>query len=328
MVDRRKFLETTAWLAFTPAWAAAQDSAVDFPTRPVTMVVPFAVGQSGDILARIVSEAIAKQWKRPMIVDNKGGAGGTVGSVAVARAPADGYTLLMGSSGPTAIAPSLYRNVGYDPNNDFTPIINVAGVAQVLLVPAGSSSRSVQELIGSAKSNPGKLNYGSGGKGSTAHLTMELFKSQAGISFEHVPYKGAGPAYPDLIAGRLDAMFDTTPAALPFLKSGQLRALAVSTARRSPALPDVPTLQEAGLPDYELVAWWGIVGPAGMSPELRGRLNRDLREVLDSADVRLRLEGMGMVVLAGPSDEFKRFIRSEHEKFAALIKANGISVDQ
>ncbi len=326
MLDRRRFMTSTSLLLTAPL-LHAQASLPAFPGKPVTMVVPFAAGQSGDILARLIGESLARLWGQPLIVDNKGGAGGTLGSIAVARATPDGYTLLLGSSGPTAIAPSLYKKVGYDPNKDFTPIVNVAGVPQVLLVSAGSQHRSVQDLLNAARAQPGKLSYGSGGKGSTAHLTMELFKSMAGIEMEHVPYKGAGPAYPDLVAGRLDAMFDTTPAALPLIRAGQIRALGVSTEQRTPSLPDVPTLAQAGIKGFELVAWWGILAPAGLNPALQQRLNQDFRKVLALEEVKRRLEDLGMVVLAGSSDDFRQFIRSEHEKFAALIRNNNIVVE-
>jgi tripartite-type tricarboxylate transporter receptor subunit TctC len=326
MLDRRRFTVSTS-LLFTAPVLRAQSVVSAFPNKPVTMVVPFAAGQSGDILARVIGESLMRQWNQPLVVDNKGGAGGTLGSITVARATADGYTLLLGSSGPTAIAPSLYKNVGYDPNKDFTPIVNVAGVPQVLLVPAGSPYRTVQDLVTAAKSAPGKLSYGSGGKGSTAHLTMELLKSMAGLEIEHVPYKGAGPAYPDLVAARLDAMFDTTPAALPLIKAGQIRALGVSTAQRSSSLPDVPTLAQAGIKGFELVAWWGVLAPAGLSQAVQQRLNQDFRRVLALDEVKRRLEDLGMVVLAGSSDEFRQFIRTEHAKFAAVIKANNIVVD-
>ena len=326
MLDRRRFMTSTSLLLTAPL-LHAQASLPAFPGKPVTMVVPFAAGQSGDILARLIGESLARLWGQPLIVDNKGGAGGTLGSIAVARATPDGYTLLLGTSGPTAIAPSLYKKVGYDPNKDFTPIVNVAGVPQVLLVSAGSQHRSVQDLLNAARAQPGKLSYGSGGKGSTAHLTMELFKSMAGIEMEHVPYKGAGPAYPDLVAGRLDAMFDTTPAALPLIRAGQIRALGVSTEQRTPSLPDVPTLAQAGIKGFELVAWWGILAPAGLNPALQQRLNQDFRKVLALEEVKRRLEDLGMVVLAGSSDDFRQFIRSEHEKFAALIRNNNIVVE-
>ncbi|RZJ26945.1 MAG: tripartite tricarboxylate transporter substrate binding protein [Haliea sp.] len=326
MFNRRQLIASTSLLLAAP-FIRAQGTAAAFPAKPVTMVVPFAAGQSGDILARLIGEALTRQWGQPLVIDNKGGAGGTLGSIAVARANADGYTLLLGSSGPTAIAPSLYKKVGYDPNKDFTPIVNVAGVPQVLLVPGGSPYRTVQELVAAAKAQPGKLSYGSGGKGSTAHLTMELFKSMAGVEMEHVPYKGAGPAYPDLLAGRLDAMFDTTPAALPFIKAGQIRALGVSTAKRTPSLPDVPTLDQAGVKGFELVAWWGVVAPAGLNPAVQQRLNQEFRKVLALDEVRRKLEDMGMVVLAGSSDEFRQFIRNEHQKFAEVIRANNIVVE-
>jgi tripartite-type tricarboxylate transporter receptor subunit TctC len=326
MLDRRRFMASTSLLLTAPL-LHAQASLPAFPGKPVTMVVPFAAGQSGDILARLIGESLARLWGQPLIVDNKGGAGGTLGSIAVVRATPDGYTLLLGSSGPTAIAPSLYKKVGYDPNKDFTPIVNVAGVPQVLLVSAGSPHRTVQDLLNAARAQPGKLSYGSGGKGSTAHLTMELFKSMAGIEIEHVPYKGAGPAYPDLVAGRLDAMFDTTPAALALIRAGQIRALGVSTEQRTPSLPDVPTLAQAGIKGFELVAWWGILAPAGLNPALQQRLNQDFRKVLALEEVKRRLEDLGMVVLAGSSDDFRQFIRSEHEKFAALIRNNNIVVE-
>jgi tripartite-type tricarboxylate transporter receptor subunit TctC len=322
---RRTLLQCAALLALAPTLALAQADA--YPARTVTIVVPFTAGQSGDILARILADALAKQWGKGVVVDNKPGAGGALGSQLVMRAPADGYTLLLSSSGPIAIAPNLNKAIGYDPRKDFTPIMNVAGVAQALVVPAASPYKTVQELVAAAKANPGKLNYGSGGSGSTQHLTMELFKQRAGVSLTHIPYKGSAPAYTDMMGGQLEALFDSLPAALPFLKSGQVRVLAVSTPKRDAALPQVPTLAESGLAGFDVLGWLGLVGPAGLPVAIREKVNQDLQKALATEDVKDRLAKIGMQVVGGSPDAFGKFIASEYQRWGDVIKSGGLKAD-
>jgi len=332
MPTRRSALQALAALSAAPALARlapalAQAADADFPARPVTIVVPFAAGQSADILARMLADSLAKLWGKPVLVDNKGGAGGAVGSLAVVRSPADGYTLLMGSSGPISVAPQVSKTAGYDPRKDMTPIINVAGVPQMMIVAGNSKYKTVQDVIDDARKSPGKLSYGTGGTGSLAHLTMELVKQRAGIDIVHIPYKGAAPAYTDLLAGRLQVMFDTPPAAMGFVKSGQMRFLAASTPKRSPFLPEIPTVSEAGVPGFDVQGWLGVLAPGGLNPALQRRLNQDFRKVMDEPAVRQRLDALGMASLAGSADEFRKFIDADYDKFGAVIKANNISSD-
>lgn len=236
MLNRRNFIQSAAAMGAFPALARAQSRADVYPRKAVTIVVPFAAGQSGDVLARILSDPLSKAWGRTLVVENKLGAGGTIGSQFVAKAAPDGYTLLLGSSGPMAIAPNLIKTAGYDPRKDFTPIMNVAGVAQALVVPANSKDRTVQDLVADARARPGKLSYGSGGNGSTQHLTMEMIKQRTGISMVHVPYKGTAPAYTDLIGGQLDVLFDSAPGVVPFLQGEKVWVWAVSTSKRMPTV--------------------------------------------------------------------------------------------
>jgi tripartite-type tricarboxylate transporter receptor subunit TctC len=329
MIPRRSALSLLASLSLLSPLAAtlAHAQADAFPTRAVTVVVPFTAGQSGDILARILSDGLGKLWGKGVVVDNRPGAGGTLGSQIVMRAPADGYTLLLSSSGPIAIAPHLNTSVTYDPRKDFTPIMNVAGVSQALVVPANSKYKTVKELIADAKTRPGKLNYGSGGAGSTQHLTMELFKQRAGVSILHIPYKGSAPAYTDMMGGQLDAMFDSLPGALPFIKSGQIRILAVSTAKRDAAMPDVPTLAESGLPGFDVLGWLGVMAPPGLSPALRDKINDDIKKVLAQEPVKQAMARIGMQTVGGSADDFGKYIASEYTRWGGVIKTGGIKAD-
>ena len=325
MTTRRTSLCLLAALALVSPLSHAQ--ADSYPNKTVTLVVPFTAGQSGDILARILADGLGKLWGKGVVVDNKPGAGGALGSQLVMRAPADGYTLLLSSSGPIAIAPNLNKNVGYDPRKDLTPIMNVAGVSQALVVPASSRYKTVQELIAGAKATPGKLNYGSGGSGSTQHLTMELFKQRAGVSILHIPYKGSAPAYTDMMGGQLDALFDSLPGAMPFAKAGQIRILAVSTPKRDAALPDVPTLAESGLAGFDVLSWLGVMAPAGLNPALRDKINDDLKKVLATESVRQSMGRIGMQTVGGSADEFGKYIASEYTRWGHVIQTGGIKAD-
>lgn len=308
---------------FVPANAFAQIRAPGFPTKPVTIIVPFTAGQSGDVLARILGEPLSKLWGQTLIVDNKGGAGGTLGSRAAAAAPADGYTLLLGSSGPLAAAPNLYSNAGYNPR-ELTPIMNVAGVAQALVVQADAPYKTLADLLAAAKAAPGKLSYGSGGVGSFQHLTFELLKQRTGAQITHIPYRGSSPAYTDLIGGQLQAMFDSLPAVLPQAKAGKVRVLAVSTSQRVPQLPDVPTVAESGVPGFDALGWLGIVAPKGVEPAVREKLNADLKSVLADDAIKARLTNLGMIVIGSSTQDFGKFIDSELTKWGTVIKTAGI----
>jgi tripartite-type tricarboxylate transporter receptor subunit TctC len=326
-MQRRHLIPALTALAFAaslaPVASWAQARPAGYPTKPVTIIVPFTAGQSGDVLARLLGDPLSKLWGQTLVVDNKGGAGGTLGSRAAAGAPADGYTLLLGSSGPLASAPNLYANAGYNPR-ELTPIMNVAGVAQALVVPANSPHKTLGDLLAAAKAAPGKLSYGSGGVGSFQHLTFELLKQRTGAQITHIPYRGSAPAYTDLIAGQLHAMFDSLPAVLPHAKAGKVRVLAVSTAQRVPQLPDVPTVAESGVAGFDALGWLGIVAPKGVDPAIRDRLNADLKTVLADEAVKTRLTNLGMIVIGSSAPEFGRFIDSELTKWGTVIKTANI----
>lgn len=328
MIVRRLLIAAAAALAILPALANAQGRADSYPTKPVTMVVVFPPGQAGDLLGRILGDALTKIWGQPMLVDNRTGAAGTIGSAYVARARPDGYTLLLSSTGPMAVAPHFYKNAGYDPRTDFTPIMGVAGVGYALVVPAASKFRTVQDLIAAAKAAPGKLNYASAGNGSTQHLMMEMLKQRAGIDMQHVPYKGLAPAYPDLLTGTLDVFFDTQPGIMSFLESGKVRVLAVSTAQRVPSLPNVPTVAESGYPGYNVLGWYGLVAPKGLDPAIRNKLNADLGKALASDAVKAVLPKLGIFAIGSSAEEFAKFVESELNKFGAVIKAGNIALEQ
>lgn len=312
-----------AW-SLMPTLVNAQADA--YPTKPVTMVVAFAPGQSGDILARMFAESLGKQWGKSVVIENRPGAGGALGSQTVMRAPADGYTLLMGSSGPMSIVPHLSK-VGYDPRKDFTPVMAAAGAPMALVVPVNSRFKTVNDLIEGAKAAPGTLNYGSSGTGSTQHLTMELFKQRAGVNLSHIPYKGGGPAFIDMLGGRLDAMFDTVAAATPFIRNNQVRVLAVATPRRDAALPDVPTIIESGLADFEARGWLGVMAPAGLAPDIRDKINESLRKAMAAEPFASSMAKLGLQPIGGSADDFGKFIASEYDRWGGVIKTGGIKAD-
>lgn len=324
MIQRRSFLMSASALAALPLTAMAQSQ---FPTKPVTMVVVFPAGQAGDILARVLSEAVSKTWGQQLIVDNKAGAAGTIGSAFVARARPDGYTLLLSSTGPMVVAPHVYKKAGYNTLQDFTPVASLGGVGYALVVPATSKFRTVPDLVAAAKAAPGKFNYASAGNGSTQHLMMELLKQRAGIDMAHVPYKGLAPAYPDLIGGTLDVFFDTLPSVLPHIQSGKVRVLAVSTAERITSLPDVPTVMESGIPDFRVLGWYGIAAPAKLDPAIRDKINADLRQVLASDAVKSSMAKLGIVPMVGSPDDFAKFLASEYEKFGDIIRKANITIE-
>jgi tripartite-type tricarboxylate transporter receptor subunit TctC len=314
----RPFLAALALLA--PAFASAQ---AGFPEKPVRFVVGFTPGGPSDILARALGQKLADVWRSQVVVENRPGAGGNVAAEAVARAPADGYTWLLGNNSILATNQSLYRSLGYDPVKDFAPVALVAVQPNILVVNPEVPVRSVQDLIALAKSRPGRLNYASSGSGAAAHLAGELFKSMTGVDMVHVPYKGAQPALTDVIAGQAQLMFATSASVIPYIKAGRLRALAVTTARRSASVPDLPTVAEAGVPGFEAITWHGVVVPAATPPGLVERLNRDIVAALGERDLRERLESLGAEVSPGTPRDFARYIASEIPKWTKVVKDSG-----
>ena len=316
----------TAALALMLASAGA--SAQSYPTKPIRLVVPYPAGGPLDIMARAIGQKLTEAWKQPVVVDNRAGAGGNIGADFVAKSAPDGYTLLMGAVATHAINPSLYSKIPYDPVKDFAPVALVAQVPNILVVNPAVPAKTVRELIDLARAKPGSLNFGSGSTGSTGHLAGELFNTMAGVKMVHIPYKGAAPATADLLGGQVQLMFDNLASALPNVKAGKLRALAVTTLTRSPAMPDLPTIAESGLPGFDLTTWFGLLVPAGTPPEIVARLNAEIVRALDAKDMRERLEKMGAEPLSNNTPEhFAAFIRTEAAKYAKVVKDSGARVD-
>jgi tripartite-type tricarboxylate transporter receptor subunit TctC len=307
-------------------FAFAQSTA-NYPAKPVRLVVPFPAGGTTDILARAVAQTLSEAWGQQVIVDNRPGAGGNIGSDLVAKSKPDGYTLLMGTVGTHAINPSLYKNMPYDHVKDFAPVILVAGVPNVLVVNLSLPVHSVPELIAYAKANPGKLNFASSGNGTSIHLSGELFKAMTGVEMTHVPYKGSAPALTDLIGGQVQLMFDNLPSSLPFIKAGKLRALAVTSGARAAALPDLPTLAESGLPGFEASSWFGVLAPAGTPRDIVAKLNGAIAGWLASPEAKEKLLAQGAIAAGGAPDDFARHIGAETSKWAKVVKASGAHID-
>ena len=303
-----------------------------WPTKPVRIVVPFAPGGTTDILARALAPELGKAFGQTFVVENKAGAGGNLGADIVAKSPPDGYRLLMGTVGTQAINPSLYPKMPYDAAKDFAPITLVAGVPNVLVMnPANAKAAGitdVRSLIAYARANPGKLNMASSGNGTSIHLSGELFKTMTGTYMVHFPYKGSGPALLDLIGGTMDLMFDNLPSALPQVKAGKLVALAVTSSERSAALPDVPTVAEAGpVKGFEATSWFGLLAPAGTSAEIVQRVQQEAAKALASPALKERLLSQGAIPGGTSPADFGRFIAAETKKWAAVVKASGAKVD-
>ena len=309
-------------VAVAPAWAQGT-----YPTKPVRVVVPFPAAGTTDILARAAAQKLSETWGQQVIVDNRPGAGGNIGSELVAKSAPDGYTLLMGTVGTHAINPSLYPKMPYDHVKDFVPVILVAGVPNVLVVHPSLPVNSVQELIAYAKANPGKLNFASSGSGTSIHLSGELFKVMTGVQMTHIPYKGSAPALTDLMGGQVQMMFDNLPSSLAFIKAGKLRALAVTSAQRSPALPDVPTVAESGVPGFEASSWFGLLAPAGTPRDIVAKINADTAKWLSSPDAKEKLAAQGAAAAGGSPEDFAKHIQAETAKWARVVKESGAKVE-
>jgi tripartite-type tricarboxylate transporter receptor subunit TctC len=323
--SRRRLLGGVALAAAvaTPLGAFAQA----YPAKPITIVVPFAAGGTTDILARVIGQALTKELGQTVIVDNRAGAGGNIGAQFAAKSPADGYTLFMGTVGTHAINQSLYKKLPFDPIKDFAPLTRVAMVPNLLVANPAKPYKNVKELIAYAKANPGKVNFGSSGSGSSIHLSGELFKALAKVDMVHVPYKGSAPAVTDLLGGQIDVMFDNMPSAIQHVRNGRLRPLAVTTARRSPELPDVPTVAEAGVPGYEATSWFGMFAPAATPAPVVARLNAALAKVLADPEVKKKLAEQGAEPYSEKPEQFAEFIRQETAKWSKVVKDSGASVD-
>jgi tripartite-type tricarboxylate transporter receptor subunit TctC len=313
----------TLFVVLWPAHAQAPA----YPSKPIRFVVPYPPGGPLDTVARLTAQKVSEAVKQPIFVDNKPGAGGSIGTDIVAKSPADGYTLLMGAVATHAINPTLYPNVPYDPVRDFAPVTQLASTPNVLVVNLSIPATNVREFIAYAKANPGRLNFGSGSTGSAGHLAGELFKTMAGVDMTHVPYKGAAPAMQDLIGGQIQVMFDNLASALGQVRAGKIKALAVTTAKRTALAPDLPTIAEAGLPGFDISTWFGIFVPAGTPPEIVERLNSEFVKALGAPDVREKVLNLGAEPVGDRPAEFAAYIRSEADKYARVIKASGAKAD-
>jgi tripartite-type tricarboxylate transporter receptor subunit TctC len=305
----------------------APAAAQDYPNRPITLVVPFPPGGSTSIVARIVGEKMGEMLGQQMVIDNRGGAGGTIGTRAVAKSTPDGYTILLGYTGTLAIGPTLYNNVGYDPRKDFAPIGLIGHAPNSLVLHPSFAPRSVKELVDYAKANPGKVNYGSAGVGTVSHVSGVYFANAAGIQLTHIPYKGTGPALADLLGGHIPMAFAPIPATHANVAEGKLRGLAVTSGKRSSLLPDVPTIAEAGVPGFEASLYYGIVAPAGTPRPIVDKLNQVLRAALASDDVRKRLSTDGAEPTPGSPDEYAAFIDRDETKWSKVVKDSGAKAE-
>lgn len=325
-------LPLLAWsaLAFSPLFAVAQTAPAPWPAKPIRMVVPFTPGGSTDILARAIGQKLTEAWGQPVVIDNVPGAGGSIGADKVAKAAPDGYTLLMGHIGTLAVTPSIYPTLPYDPIKSFAPVAWVARVPNVLAVHPSLPVHSVKELIALARKQPGRLNFGSGGNGSAAHLAMEYLKLQSQTFMVHVPYRGTAPAVNDVVAGQIQMVFTGAPAVLPFVKSGQMRALAVSSASRLPGQPDIPTVAESGLKElagFEADQWYGVVAPAGTPREIIAKLNTQINASLNAPELKARLQSEGALATPTTPEVFGRLIVSEIARWQPVVKAGQVKAD-
>jgi len=293
----------------------------------VHLIVPFSAGSAVDTLARIPGQKLSELWGQQVVVDNRVGANGTIGTEAAAKAPADGYTLVLANDAGLATSPALYPKLPYDPLRDFAPIALAASIPMVLVVNSSFPASSVKELVSQARANPGKINYASGGNGSAQHLPMEMFKLAEGIDLVHVPYKGLGPAFNDVVAGQIPVMFAGMSNVFPHVKSGRIRALAIGSAKRSAAMPELPTMQEAGVAGFDYAAWAGFLAPAGTPQAIIAKVNSDLVRVLGASEVREKLVALGFEVSPGTPQEFGAKIEREMAKVAKVVKEAGIRAD-
>lgn len=299
----------------------------DYPNRPIRIVVPFPPGGSTDIAARVVGEQLSETWKQPVVIENRPGAGGSVGAEAVARMPADGYALIMGVTGSHAINTSLNSKLPYHPLRDFEPITQVGVLPNVLVVHPSVSANSLAELIALAKRDPGKFTYASLGSGTAAHLTMEMFKSLAGIDLVHVPYKGSTPAMTAMLAGEVHVMIDGLPSSLTHIRSGKMRALAVTSSARAAAAPEIPTIAESGFAGFSADAWSGLFAPKGTPPPIVEKLSIEVNRILKTQLVRERFAPLGLQAVGGTPATFAAFVTSEIDKWARFVKASGAKVE-
>jgi len=329
-MTRTRFLRALAAIAsmaLAGALPASAQPAGAYPNRPVKLVVPFPPGGPLDTVGRTIAQKLTEAWGQSVVVDNRPGAGGNIGADIVAKSPADGYTILMGALSTHAVNPSLYAKMPYDAVKDFAPITLVAITPNVLVVNAALPVNTAKEFVAYAKANSGKLAFGSGSNGSAGHLAGELFKVETGTEIIHVPYKGGAPAMQALLAGDTQFMFDNLANAMPQVRAGKLKALAVTTAQRSKLAPDLPTMAEAGVPGFDLSTWFGLFAPAGTPRDVIGKWNAEVTKILTSSDMRERLVLQGAEPAPTTPEQFAAFVQSEIPKYARIVKASGAKVD-
>jgi len=313
--------------AFALVGAAPSAQAQAYPSKPVRIIVPSPPGDGSDLMARAIGDKLSAAWNTPVVIDNRTGAGGRVGAEAAAKAPADGYTLIMGNAGSHGINAALYADLSYDIERDFAPITQVMRAPNVLVVSPSLPVSNVRELVALFKANPAKYSYGSGGNGSSAHLSAELFKSMAGVDVVHVPYKGASPALTDVIAGRVVMFIGNLPPAMPHIKSGNVKALAVTTAQRSPLVPDVPTLAESGMPGFETVAWFGLFAPTGTPKAVVDKMQAEVARIVREPDIRERIAALGGEPVGNKPEEFAAIVSGDVAKWKKVVKDANVHVD-
>jgi tripartite-type tricarboxylate transporter receptor subunit TctC len=301
--------------------------AADYPVKPITLVIGFAPGGPSDVMARIITRKMEEILKQPFVIENRAGAGGSIAGAAVARAPPDGYTVLLATGSLLAINVSLYKNIGYDPEKDFEPITLVGTQTNVLYANPSLPAKTLGELIAYVRANPGKVTFGSGGNGTPAHLAGELLKIEAKLDMTHVPFRGTGPALQAVIGGHVPMAYNPPPPLIPHIQNGAIRAIAITTLTRTAALPDVPTIAELGFPGFEATTWHGLVAPAGTPKEVVATLHRATVAALADVEVRKALNDLGVDIVSDTPEEFRAYITSEIPKWAAIVKASGAKVD-
>lgn len=304
-----------------------QAHAQDYPVKPIRLIIPFVPGGANDVIGRIVGIKLTEAHGQQVVIENRGGAGGSLGVEMAAKAPPDGYTLVLGNIANLAVNPTLYRKLGYHPLTDLAPITLIAKVPTILAVHPSLPAKNVVELIALARKQPGKLTYGTGGAGSGSHLTMALFEMQTRLDLVHVPYKGVGPAMIDLLAGQITMSFGAVPGVLPYARSGRLRALGVSGPKRIAALPELPTIAQAGVPGFESTLWYGMLAPAGTPQPIVNRLHATLTRALQSQDMQARFAAEGSEPVGSTPAEFQAFIKSEIERWAVVVKASAMKAE-
>lgn len=322
----RKFLLFAVLAGFGLNAAYAAEPATSYPTKPIRLIVGFSPGGAADTVGRALAEGLSTRLGQPVVVENKPGANGNIAAEFVARSPADGYVLYFPSIGH-AVNVSLYKNLSYDSVKDFTAIGSVFSAPNILVVPMNSPYKTVGELIAAGKANPGKLTFASSGSGTSVHLSAVLFEKMAKIDMVHIPYKGTGSAMPDVISGQVDMSFPNLPSGWPQVKAGNLRALGVTTAKRSGAAPSVPTIAESGLPGYDMATWYGLVAPANLPVSIRNQINKELQSILVDPKFKDKLIAQGADPMPGTPEQFAQFIKSETEKWRKLIAQSNITVD-